>query len=149
MLHDVDIQKLSINDKQCWTSLWDTYLKFYNTRLSEEIFQITFARLIDDENMDCEGYIAYVDGNAAGIVHCLYHLHLWQEEEICYLQDLFVHKLYRKKGLAEKLIKKVYVRADERNAKGVYWTTQDFNLTARRLYDRIGHKTPLIKYIRS
>jgi hypothetical protein len=28
------------------------------------------------------------------------------------------------------------------------WLTQDFNATARQLYDRIGQKTPFIKYAR-
>ena len=31
----------------------------------------------------------------------------------------------------------------------VYWLTQDFNHTARQLYDRIGTKSPFIKYTRS
>ena len=30
----------------------------------------------------------------------------------------------------------------------VYWLTQEFNATARRLYDRVGRATPFIKYRR-
>jgi hypothetical protein len=31
----------------------------------------------------------------------------------------------------------------------VYWTTQDFNAPARRLYDQVGQLTPFIKYVRA
>lgn len=39
--------------------------------------------------------------------------------------------------------------ADNKKAKGVYWLTQDFNIKARNLYDKIGVKTAFIKYTRT
>ena len=41
------------------------------------------------------------------------------------------------------LIEAVYKAADARGVPPVYWLTQDFNATARRLYDRIGNSVPL------
>ena len=38
--------------------------------------------------------------------------------------------------------------ADAAGIPTVYWLTQDFNTTARTLYDRIGTVTPFIKYAR-
>ena len=141
----ISIHPLTDSHKESWSRLWKQYLLFYETQKSKEIFDLTFSRLID-ANEPCEGYIALMDGNAVGIVHCIYHLHLWQEEKICYLQDLFVDENYRKHGVAQKLIAQIYESADHRNARGVYWLTQDFNITARNLYDKIGVKTPFIKY---
>ena len=145
------LQKLTASHQEAWARLWTQYLAFYESERDQEIFDLTFARLIDDVH-DCEAYIAFVDGdatgNAAGLVHCIYHLHLWQKEKICYLQDLFVDAPYRKHGVAQKLIAQVYASADSHGAKGVYWLTQDFNAPARRLYDKIGVKTPFIKYAR-
>jgi len=46
------------------------------------------------------------------------------------------------------LIEAVYEAADERGAPSVYWLTQDFNETARVLYDRVANLTPFIKYQR-
>ena len=143
----ISIHKLQATHKAAWSQLWAQYLAFYKAERSSAIFDSAFARLVD-ENEECEGYIAFIDGDAVGIVHCIYHLHLWQEEKICYLQDLFVDEHYRKRGVAEKLISQIYTRADEKKIKGVYWLTQDFNLAARNLYDKIGHKTPFIKYTR-
>lgn len=143
----VSIYKLENTHKAEWARLWEQYLAFYETQKSSDIFDLTFSRLIK-ENEECEGYIAFVDGKAAGIVHCIFHLHLWQEERICYLQDLFVDEDYRNCGVARKLIEQVYACADEKNAKNVYWMTQSFNTTARKLYDKIGVETPFIKYAR-
>ncbi|MCZ7597268.1 MAG: GNAT family N-acetyltransferase, partial [Gammaproteobacteria bacterium] len=38
--------------------------------------------------------------------------------------------------------------ADANGSPAVYWLTQEFNHTARNLYDRIGRVTPFIKYVR-
>ena len=54
----------------------------------------------------------------------------------------------RGKGVGRALIEAVYQAADQAGAPGVYWMTQDFNTTARQLYDRIGTLSPFIKYIR-
>ena len=51
-------------------------------------------------------------------------------------------------GVGRALIEAVYTAADEAGAPSVYWLTQDFNHTARQLYDRIGVKTPFIRYNR-
>ena len=39
-------------------------------------------------------------------------------------------------------------KADEAGCPSVYWLTQDFNATARQLYDRIAVVTPFIRYNR-
>ena len=54
----------------------------------------------------------------------------------------------RGKGIGRALIEAVYAAADAHGAATVYWMTQDFNATARQLYDRIATLTPFIKYQR-
>ena len=81
-------------------------------------------------------------------MHFIYHPHNWRIEPVCYLQDLYVAPEARNSGAGRALIEAVYARADRDGCPSVYWTTQDFNTTARRLYDRIGTLTPFIKYTR-
>jgi GNAT superfamily N-acetyltransferase len=52
-------------------------------------------------------------------------------------------------GAGRALIQAVYDAADQAGSPTVYWLTQDFNHTARKLYDRIGTLSPFIKYGRS
>ncbi len=145
---EIRIEKLTVSHWDCWKRLWKMYLEFYQTSRTEEIFKLTFNRLTDDTFTDCEGFIAMHNGQGVGLVNSLYHIHLWQERKICYLQDLFVDKDSRNKGIGAKLITAIYDRTDELGFEGVYWTTQDFNSDARKLYDKIGTLTPFIKYVR-
>ena len=51
-------------------------------------------------------------------------------------------------GAGRALIEAVYAAADAAGCPSVYWLTQDFSATARRLYDRVAKKTPFIVYRR-
>ena len=83
-----------------------------------------------------------------GLVHYIYHAHNWRVEDVCYLQDLYADPEVRGQGIGRALIEAVYRAADDNGTPAVYWLTQEFNHTARRLYDRIGTLTPFIKYQR-
>ena len=48
--------------------------------------------------------------------------------------------------VGRKLIEAVYAAADANGTPRVYWLTQDFNTTSRKLYDRVSELTPFIKY---
>ncbi|MEO0360551.1 MAG: GNAT family N-acetyltransferase, partial [Pseudomonadota bacterium] len=63
-------------------------------------------------------------------------------------QDLYVDETVRGTGAGRALIEAVYAAADAAGAPSVYWLTQDFNHTARQLYDRIATVTPFIRYNR-
>jgi GNAT superfamily N-acetyltransferase len=143
------IRPLVAADAAAWHSLWTGYLAYYETTVTDEVYTSTFARLLGSDPRDFHGLIATVDGRAVGLVHYLFHRHAWKIEEVCYLQDLYVAPEARGTGLGRKLIEAVYAAADAAGAPSVYWLTQDFNHTARQLYDRIGKVTPFIRYTRA
>lgn len=142
------IRPLRPEDEADWRQLWTGYLRFYGTELPEAVYASTFARLLGDDPRDFSALVAELDGRLVGLAHYLFHRHAWKIEEVCYLQDLFTAPEARGLGLGRALIEAVYARADAAGAPAVYWLTQDFNTTARQLYDRIGQVTPFIRYIR-
>lgn len=142
------VRPVTASDKPQWRELWRAYLAFYETELPDEVYDVTFERLLGDDPHDFHGLIAEVDGVPVGLTHYLFHRHGWKIENVCYLQDLYATPDVRGKGVGRALIESVYAEADKAGAPGVYWLTQDFNTTARRLYDRIGTVTPFIKYAR-
>ncbi len=142
------IRPLAMTDQDEWRRLWSAYLEFYDSTVPEEVYQTTFARLIDPDYTSRCAFLAEWDGRAAGIVHAIWHGHNWRVEDVCYLQDLYADPDVRGKGVGRALIQAVYAEADRRGTPAVYWMTQDFNTTARQLYDRIAHVTPFIKYNR-
>lgn len=144
----VTVRPLRLEDKPVWRDLWRAYLAFYDTVLPEAVFATTFARMLGPDERDFRGLIALLDGRPLGIAHFLTHRHAWKIENVCYLQDLFVAPEARGKGLGHALIEAVYARADAEGAPQVYWLTQEFNHTARQLYDRVARVTPFVRYNR-
>ncbi|GAB4271077.1 MAG: GNAT family N-acetyltransferase [Pararhodobacter sp.] len=142
------IRPLTQADEAAWRDLWRAYLAFYETTLPDEVYATTFARLLDPAHPRQNGFLAVRGKEPVGLVHFIYHPHNWRIEDVCYLQDLYVSEAARGTGAGRALIEAVYAAADAHGTPSVYWMTQDFNTTARRLYDRIATLTPFIKYQR-
>ena len=147
-LTDLTVRTLRSDDYDSWCALWRAYLAFYETSVPEAVYDSTFARLLGEDPQDFNGFVAETGGRLVGLTHYLFHRHCWKTENVCYLQDLFAEPSVRGSGVGRALIEAVYSKADEVGAPSVYWLTQDFNHTARKLYDRIGQVTPFIKYQR-
>ncbi len=145
---ELSIRPLQQSDKQQWWSLWQGYLAFYETRLADDVSEVTWQRLLGP-SFDIHGLAGVDDqGTLVGFVHYLYHPVTWSTKMRCYLEDLFTAEESRGQGAGRALIEAVYSAADARGADQVYWLTQDFNKTARTLYDKVATKTPFIKYAR-
>lgn len=142
------IRPIRQDDKAEWRRLWTAYLAFYESTVSEEVYQTTFARLLSDDPHEYNCLVAEQGGKLVGLVHFLFHRHCWKVENTIYLQDLYADPDVRGTGVGRALIEAVYAAGDEAGCPSVYWMTQDFNATARQLYDRIATLTPFIKYSR-
>jgi GNAT superfamily N-acetyltransferase len=142
------IRPLRPEDEADWRKLWSDYLAFYETSVPETVYASTFSRLLGSDPQDFNCLIAEVDGQPVGLAHYLFHRHGWKIENVCYLQDLYVAPKTRGTGTGRALIEAVYAAADAAGAPSVYWLTQDFNHTARQLYDRVAKVTPFIRYSR-
>ncbi len=142
------IRPLEPSDKVQWSRLWTEYLAFYETERPQKIHDLYFERLLGEDLQDYNGLVAVVDDKLVGLVHFLSHRHGWSEENVIYLQDLYADPQVRGTGIGRALIEAVYAAGDAAGTPTVYWLTQDFNTTARQLYDRIGVQTPFIKYNR-
>ena len=145
----IEIRPLRPADEPEWRRMWAGYLTFYDSAVPDDVYDVYFQRLLGDNPRDFSGLIARVDGQPRGLAHYLFHRHGWSIADTCYLQDLWVDDAARGTGLGRALIEAVYAGADAHGAGSTYWLTQDFNQTARRLYDRIGTLTPFIRYNRS
>lgn len=142
----VKVRPLRADDYEEWRRLWRGYIEFYEASVDDDVTTETWQRLLDRQHT-VSGFAA-VDGEGrlVGIVHYLFHPVTWAKSDRCYLEDLFVSPDARVKGAGRALIEAVYRAAEEAGADQVYWLTAESNMTARRLYDRIGQVTPFIKY---
>lgn len=145
----ITIRPITPSDRAEWDRLWTGYLTYYETSVAPEVYQTSFMRLLSEDAQEFHGLIAELDGAPVGLVHYLFHRHMWKAENVVYLQDLYTDPAARGQGVARKLIEAVYAAADAKECPSVYWLTQDFNADARKLYDRIGTLTPFIRYNRA
>lgn len=146
---NVRVRPLRETDKADWQRLYDGYHSFYDRPdLPQEFFDTGFARLISGDARDYHALVAEGDDGLLGLAHYVFHPHMWYPEGACYLQDLFTSEQARGRGVGRALIEGVYAAADGAGVPRVYWLTQEFNYAGRMLYDRIGTRTPFIRYNR-
>ncbi|WP_050524638.1 GNAT family N-acetyltransferase [Pseudorhodobacter wandonensis] len=146
MSDQILIRPLTAQDHDAWRRLWTDYLNFYETTVSEEVYETSFARLLSGDAGEYKGLVAVVDGRIVGLAHYLFHRFMWTVEDTCYLMDLFTAPELRGKGVARALINAVHVSAKASGIKMTYWNTQDNNYKGRMLYDQVAVKVPFVTY---
>lgn len=140
------IRALTADDHAAWLALWNSYLTFYETELSEEQTRLTWNRLLDPQ-FPIHGALAVDEANeAVGLVHWLTHAATWSAGPYTYLEDLFVDPAARGAGAGRALIDHVTSWAREHGSAKVYWLTHETNATARALYDRVAAHTGFVHY---
>ncbi|SMO37427.1 GNAT family N-acetyltransferase [Paracoccus laeviglucosivorans] len=141
------IRALEPRDRDHWQALYRGYQAFYGHDRAPEFYDKAFARLMSGDARDFQGLV-YDDGGLLGLVHYVFHPNLWRDEGVCYLQDLFTSDQARGRGVGRALIRGVYDAADAAGVPNVYWLTAEDNYAGRMLYDRVGQKSPFIRYNR-
>lgn len=143
---NVTIRRLEADDRTRWEELWQGYLSFYESDVPNDVTQSTWKRLLNTDE-EPYGFVAVdVNGRLVGITHYIFHRSTWTEGTYCYLEDLFVDPDVRNSGAGRALIAAVEAEAEVRGCKRLYLNTQDFNATARALYDKVMTKSPFIQY---
>ena len=139
----ITIDKLGPEDRGDWEKLFTGYNTFYERTLPPEMFDRAWNAFQEDARMHALG--AKIDGKLVGITHFLTHVST-TAADVCYLQDLFTAPEARGQGVARALIAKVTEWARAHECSRVYWSTQETNTTARRLYDQVALNRGFILY---
>jgi GNAT superfamily N-acetyltransferase len=140
------IRSVARTDFAQWQPLWEGYNRFYGRDpLPREITQMTWSRFFDAYE-PVHALVADKEGQLLGLAHYLFHRSTISIEPTCYLQDLFTKETARGKGIGRALIEAVYSQAGIAGSARVYWQTQESNLTAMKLYDRVAERAGFVVY---
>lgn len=143
------IRPITNTDYEAWLPLWDGYNAFYGrqgtTALDLNITQTTWARFFNHHE-PVHACVAEQNGQLIGLVHFIFHRSTTRLSDVCYLQDLYVHKDLRGAGFGRQLIRAVYNAALEAGSTRVYWQTQESNIAGRALYDKVAKHMGFIVY---
>jgi GNAT superfamily N-acetyltransferase len=142
---DIQIRPVTEQDHAAWLPLWQAYLRFYKTELSDAVTASTWQRFLDPSE-PTNAALAWHDGVAVGMVHFIYHRSNWSIANACYLQDLLVAPEQRGTGVGRRLIEHVYATAKANDCDKVHWLTHETNATAIQLYERIAERPGYIQF---
>lgn len=143
--NDSVIRAVNSGDRECWEPLWRGYLEFYGKRLPQEMIELTWARIV--ETNEVKGQLALdAAGTGLGLIHYFFHASTSMKGVACYIPDLYVVESARKRGIGQQLIEAVVNSARSKQVSVVYWQTEEFNGVARRLYETLAKRSPFIRY---
>lgn len=142
----LSIKPLDQADFAAWEPLWQGYLAFYKSAVSDETTRVTFARLVSEAE-PMGGFLAWTEAGAAvGMTNWIDHRSCWSAGNYCYLQDLFVSPDARGAGAGAALIEAVRLAARSRGCSRVHWLTHETNTAAAGLYDQIAERSGFVQY---
>ena len=134
------IRKLNKNDKDQWEKLYINYADFYKVEMNDKILQIVWNWL-HDKNHEVEGLVYEIDGNIVGLAHYRRMPRPLMGQDIGFLDDLFIDPDHRGKRIGEKIFNELKSISKLKKWNLIRWITQDDNLRAKTLYDRVAEKT--------
>jgi len=134
------IRKIKLKDKKQWEELYKGYANFYKVKMSNKILQTVWNWLFD-EGHEVDGLVYEIDGIIVGLVHYRKMPSPLRGSYIGFLDDLFVDPKYRGRKIGEKLIIKMKEISKYKGWNLVRWITQNDNIRAKSLYDRVAEKT--------
>ncbi|MEM7169402.1 MAG: GNAT family N-acetyltransferase [Pseudomonadota bacterium] len=142
----VTIRPLAKADRAIWEQMFQAYAEFYKTSIPEGGFDGVWEWIFDPTN----DFWCDVAEDSKGVVigfvqYQLMHRSLGASM-VCYLSDLYVDPQVRGAGTGRAMIDHVLNFAKGRGLPGVRWLTQEFNYSARKLYDSYASKTDFILY---
>ncbi len=143
-MSDIVIRPVAATERKQWEPLWLGYLAFYEKSVPAAVTDFTWARVV--EGREIEALIAWEGERALGLVQYFLHPSTWNMGGNVYLQDLFVVPESRGKRIGRRLIAAVSVASKAKGAGVLYWQTEEFNGTARRLYERVAKRAPFVRY---
>ncbi len=146
---NVRVRRVEPGDEAAWLRLFKAYVEFYKAAVPADVFELTWQRLLSDEEGSMVGLVAVDErSQIVGLATLVFHRSTWSPTCYCYLEDLFVDAGVRGKSIGRALIQAVYAEADARGATRTYWATEETNYRARGLYDQLATKTHFLQYRR-
>lgn len=140
-----EIREVRAPDLGRWSLLWRAYQAFHRVAVSDAVSSVVWSRFLDPAE-PIFGALAWIGGDAVGLVHFVLHRSSWTAGDYCYLQDLFVIESARGEGVGRKLIERVYAEAARRHCARVYWLAHETNSAAMRLYHRVAERSGFIQF---
>lgn len=129
------IRALQRSDYDAWLPLWNANCL---NQMSDDVTTETWRRLTNPKE-NVFGLGAFDDsGNLQGILHYILHPTTGYKEPACYMQDLYTDELYRRQGVARRLVWELNEIGQKERWARIYWFAENKNEAVQNLYKNLG-----------
>lgn len=139
------IRPVAQSDRARWEELFRGYAAFYKVAIDDAAVDAVW-RWIHEPAAEFFADFALADGQIVGLVQYWPMYRPLAGKRTCYLSDLFVDPEARGHGAGRALIEHVRAYARREGLSDVRWLTQEYNYSARMLYDSFAPKSDFILY---
>lgn len=141
----IAVRPANAADEDHWRAMWEDFVALDTEKCPQSATDFIWRNALDTSHP--MKLLMAVDGEER-LGFLLYTTHDFSRSirPVAYLLDFFVIETARGRGIGKALIAHL---ADLGRANGwlkVYWMTQVDNADARRLYDKFGQTSPLVRY---
>lgn len=136
---------LAEGDRHRWQELYEGYLGFYETALTDEQMDTVWSWLMDADH-EVNGLVVEGAEGLVGLAHWREFARPSSASVGGYLDDLFVDPSARGAGAVDALLAALKRIGAEQGWTVIRWITADNNYRARSKYDREARRTPWITY---
>ena len=141
----MNIRPVTSDDHEAWRELFRAYGIFYETTISDEVFDGVWAWLMDPGH-EVHAIVAERDRELVGFAHIRRLWDTFTAGPGWFLDDLYVAPEHRGTGVARALIERGYADAEVAGGGTFRWITAADNETAQLLYDRIATRADWVVY---
>lgn len=131
----VTIRALDQGDYAPWLALWNANNQ---GRIAADITAATWKKLMHDDQV--RGLVAQLDQQLIGLTHYVLHPVTGHLNPVCYMQDVFVHPLFRRQGVGRQLVEHLAGLGRAAGWARLYWLAEAHNKEAQALYRTLGLK---------
>ncbi|MEW6624749.1 MAG: GNAT family N-acetyltransferase [Bacillota bacterium] len=139
------IRAAQLKDKDAVCILWQKLISFYGKEAPIKTVEKTFTTSL--ANKDQFILLAEIDGKVIGTA-ALYagHYSTWSDTWYGHIEDVYVDENYRRRGVAENLVRELLKLAKTHGLSRVELHTLKDNVAAHKLYEKIGFTSSSILY---
>lgn len=130
-----------------WFPLWNGIHEHHGSEpIDLEVSRRTFYRQAQGHVLQgaLRGILAFLDEQPVGFAHFFVHQSSYQDEPVATLEDLFVAKEVRGKGIGKALLHEVIWFLQDLKVTELRWVTSTGNEPAIKLYSSVANQESML-----
>ncbi len=143
---DIEIRPADPEDRFPWLKLLGDYHDELDHSITSDIAFDTWDRVMDRTNPVRSRVAVLPSGEIIGFGNYVLHASTWSENDVCYVEDVFVDEGYRRQGVGTAIVRDIVRIGHMKRLHWVYTMANIENDLARAFSESVAKPTSLVRY---